>query len=495
MSKSISVCDTHRLPYPNCALTAVKIGTTTAIKFYNSSNEDLGMTLHTNCAGYLCDGNGTLYTKGVFVHEDATVKATFQDGTSTNWDVLADSSVTVNDGKMLNKDGTEVWSANSADNYTMNYNDLANQPHINEWRESEQDVVFEQNNDTVVVDPYTKIMVLGDPDSKLSPQLYGLGMATLELQRGTWSDRWGQNFKVMNTTDKTIGLKNQGDPLPFVIVERGSYVIVSWLTDGTFSAYPRDPLVSVDSGVVGAMNNTASYVVTDSTPDMVRFTTPNNDIASIGTLPTINLSVSVTRTRKLFFKWVPTNWQLRQARVYVNSVLVAQINAQQVYEVICYPNGTLEFVYVEPFYSIYSVPGEKLSSAQSGTNYYLTAIVENSMMKEILIGDYGNAAVPDNTTQMFQVILKLPKEYNGRFRLHFGADMKMHGNPTNFQILVMVGSTTCTAIGYSTPGAFGTSTNIPTDNTGLDKKCIFDIEVTGNYSGSTPLFSVMRSAL
>ena len=33
MAYSISICDTHRLPYFNATLTAYKIGTTTHVKF------------------------------------------------------------------------------------------------------------------------------------------------------------------------------------------------------------------------------------------------------------------------------------------------------------------------------------------------------------------------------------------------------------------------------------------------------------------------------
>ena len=191
MAYTISVCDTHRIPYPNATVKAYKLGsamqTTDQIKFKHGKNgPELGFEIKTNARGYFCDNNGDLYTNGVFVAEDAIIKVTLPDGSSTTWESVSDNDTPVNDGKLLgtrtrdsaDDDLDEKWSANSEDNYILNYNDLINKPKINEWMEVEQIVTMENASDTVDVDRYCKTMTITSGDN-VHP--YGW-----ELQNGEW---------------------------------------------------------------------------------------------------------------------------------------------------------------------------------------------------------------------------------------------------------------------------------------------------------------------
>lgn len=193
MAKTISLCDTHRLPYPNAVITAYKIGadgepTTTRLKFKHGRDGSLDyLEVKTNARGYLCDDNGNIYTKGIFLGEDGFVKATFLDGTSTTWQVVVDDNTEVNDGRLLgiidpdSPDSPEnleqKWSANSPEDYTLNYNHLTNRPRINEWMELEQFVIMESMDDTVQVDKFAKTMTITADD--------GVGPKGWELD-GTW---------------------------------------------------------------------------------------------------------------------------------------------------------------------------------------------------------------------------------------------------------------------------------------------------------------------
>ena len=193
MAKTISLCDTHRLPYPNAVITAYKIGangepTTTRLKFKHGRTGSLDyLAVKTNARGYLCDDNGNIYSKGIFLGEDGFVKATFLDGTSTTWQVVVDDDTEVNDGRLLGvidpdaPDSPEnlekKWSANSGEDYTLDYDDLTNRPRINEWMELEQFVIMESMDDTVQVDKFTKTMTITSDE--------GVGPKDWELD-GTW---------------------------------------------------------------------------------------------------------------------------------------------------------------------------------------------------------------------------------------------------------------------------------------------------------------------
>lgn len=165
MGYSISICDTHRLPYFNGRIKAYKIGTTTPVKFKHGKTGTPQYTeLRTNARGFICDTSGTILSRGIFVEEDALVRITFGLNQSTEWEVCAADGTPVNDGKLLgtktkdspDNDVEEKWSANSGNNYTLDYDHLIHKPRINEWMESNQTITMTKEEDSETVDKYAK---------------------------------------------------------------------------------------------------------------------------------------------------------------------------------------------------------------------------------------------------------------------------------------------------------------------------------------------------
>lgn len=205
-TKSIAATDTHRCQYRNGTLTATRLNTTVSIKFYDGADNEIGYVVHINAKGYFCNQNGDLYSNGVFVRENATVKYTAPDGATTSWTVRGPIDTEVNDGKLLDLNGNVVWSANSGNDYTLNYEDLANKPRINEWAECDQLVnitsVPVDEIDTVTIDRHTKILtVVADGGIGLPSQL------RLKLTPEV-ATRWGQVIEVKNNTNYPLWLFN-----------------------------------------------------------------------------------------------------------------------------------------------------------------------------------------------------------------------------------------------------------------------------------------------
>lgn len=231
MIKNIAVTDTHRLMYPNGTLTAKKLGTTTNIKFYDGAGDELGEQIRLNAKGYFCDSNGNIYANGVFVKEDATITLAFPDGSSTSWTVKGEIPSEVNDGKLLDLNGNEVWSANSGNNYTLNYQDLANKPRINEWAECDQVLIIESDDyasNLVTVDKHTKSITI---NSSVPPND---GMALRVKITPEVATRWGQNIVVKNVSAYTMWLFNAVDDSVACLVRPGEYKMMTYNTDQHF---------------------------------------------------------------------------------------------------------------------------------------------------------------------------------------------------------------------------------------------------------------------
>lgn len=205
-TKSIAAVDTHRCQYQNGKLTAFRGNTTVRLKFYDGADNELGYVVHINAKGYFCNQNGDLYSNGVFVREDATIRYTAPDGATTSWTVKGPIDTDVNDGRLLDLNGNVVWSANSGNDYTLNYEDLTNKPKINEWAECDQLVnitsVPANEIDTVTIDRHTKILtVIAGDGIGLQPQL------RLKLTPEV-ATRWGQVIQVKNNTNYPLWLFN-----------------------------------------------------------------------------------------------------------------------------------------------------------------------------------------------------------------------------------------------------------------------------------------------
>lgn len=306
MAYSISICDTHRLPYFNATLTAYKIGTTTPVKFKHGNDGTPQYTeLQTNARGFICDTNGNILSRGIFVEEDALVKVTFRDGVTTEYEVCKDDDVSVNDGKLLgkkNKDSSdddveEKWSANSAQNYTLDYDHLIHKPAINEWAEVEQIVTMNSNTDQVDVDKFAKSMTVQFdqvccPDGwEWDGSNWKLKTAMSDKPNGEWSlkliaspERVAQVLCIRNWTPWRLAIKNVSEQVIAVIdpysgnADKGEIVTLYGKTEPTLPYQG-----SVDTQLVGTVHpirfNATSAQNTSATPLVINDYTP--DIAVV----------------------------------------------------------------------------------------------------------------------------------------------------------------------------------------------------------------------
>lgn len=372
MAKSISICDTHRLPYFNGTLTAYKIGTTTPIKFKHGHNGTPQYdTLKTNARGYICDTDGTILNRGIFVVEDALIKLSLGDGVSINWEVCADSDVVVGAGRLLGKrtkdsadtELVEKWNANSQDDYVLDYDDLIHKPRVNEWMEVEQIVTLEVNaasaqGDIVEVNKYAKTMSVqpGDVHPDGWSYLGGTWVCTDPVNaNGNWSlrikpvaERVAQVVFVRNLTPWRLAIK---DDTGNVLMVLDAYEGVGYAKPVVLYGNDADPQfkVGLDDDRLGfahsvvfnsmAINNAFSPLkLNDYTPNvlMVQFTTDYT-----GNSKKLYLRSDVLKSRRLVL-WIQN---LNNTAVEVhcvndgNDVLVGIIENYSTREIIANPNG------------------------------------------------------------------------------------------------------------------------------------------------------------
>lgn len=328
----ISIHDTHRLPYNNATITAKRVqeGDTTPLEFFNAVDEEsLGYEVYTNARGYICDRDGNLYTKGVFVREDAYVTATLGDGASTSWIVKPDSDVAINDGELLGRiednqakreqeerEGKEFvlfnghWhlklhSANTPDNRTLPLKDLDGVPAFNEWEEVEQVVELKTNQTTVVVEEYTKVLVLQWSGTK--PANHNVVTISVDTQVIDGRHRYAQHCLVYNQTGMRVVLKNTSSPqstigiiAPNGTMNMGLFFLESstvgeWIADDRYSDWDDGLDANKAGGSVVYVegiptagptdNNMFQVKITDRTPNVLHIVARNINFGSASPKP------------------------------------------------------------------------------------------------------------------------------------------------------------------------------------------------------------------
>ena len=374
MAKSISICDTHRLPYFNGTLKAYKIGTTTPVKFKHGHNGTPQYTvLKTNSRGYICDIDGTILNRGIFVDEDALIKLSMGFGASVQWEVCADSDVVVGAGRLLGKrtkdsadtDLVEKWNANSQDDYVLDYDDLIHKPRVNEWMEVEQIVTLgaeaaSAQGDTVEVNKYAKTMSVQPGDVHPSGWAYlgGTWVCTDPANaNGNWSlritpaaERVAQVVFVRNLTPWRLAIK---DGTGNVLAVLDAYEGVGYAKPVVLYGNDADPqfkvgldddrlgyahIVQFKSGTINSM--AYPLKLNDYTPNVliVQFTTDYS-----GDSKKLYLRSDVLKNRRLVL-WVQN---LNNTAVEVhcandgNDVLVGIIENYSTREIIVNPNGVV----------------------------------------------------------------------------------------------------------------------------------------------------------
>lgn len=288
---SIPASDTHKVDYKNGALTAKRLGTTIDIKFYDGNDSDLGFEVRVNNKGYLCDTNGTLYTNGVFLREDAVVTYTGPSGT-TSWTVKGQSDTPVQDGKLLDVNGNVVWSANSSGNYTLNYNDLINKPSINEWSESQQDVIVTSQGagewDTVTVDKFAKFMVVSASSAPAD------GVVKLKFTPEV-SNRWGQVIQVFNASTYPLQLKNASDDSDVTGVRAGEIVTVEYTSSLKYMVGGVYTVQSLDVNACDVIDGGPNWIFVN--PDLITGWNPTTD--------SVQITLKNTGIKDFFITWRP----------------------------------------------------------------------------------------------------------------------------------------------------------------------------------------------
>lgn len=304
---NIQINDTHRLPYSKGKLTAIKLGSgqTTPVEFFDQDEQSLGYTVYTNSQGFVCDANGNLLGNGTFVHEDAVITCTYNGAQVAQWVVKANfapTEVRVNDGKLLNKNGDVVWSANSSGNYTLKYSDIQGTPTLNEWTEDEQDIVIPRgvNPSTCEVGKHTKVLVVGSELDASTPyaNLY------LTPEPGD-PQRFGQVFFVKNmiTEGPILQLMNANASGPFCKIGHGGSAVVALLSNGDFTALSVSGEDSVNFDLGSVVTNQQTFV-SDDTPGVIAV----SDTANSGTVAFCKVAVNasmITKPRKIVLIWQP----------------------------------------------------------------------------------------------------------------------------------------------------------------------------------------------
>lgn len=372
MATSISICDTHRLPYFNGTLKAYKVGTTTPIKFkHGHGGTPQYDTLKTNARGYICDINGTIFSNGIFVAEDATIKLTLGDGVTVQWEACADSDVVVGAGRLLGKrtkdsednDLVEKWNANSQDDYVLDYDDLIHKPRVNEWMEVEQVVTLEANaasaqGDVIEVNKYAKSMSVqaGDVHPDGWAYLGGTWVCTDPTEaNGNWSlritpatDRVAQVVFIRNLTPWRLAIKDGNGSILTVL---DAYEGIGYAKPVVLYGNDVDPQfkVALDEDRLGFAQiaifkagtiNSMAYPlkVNDYTPNvlMVQFTADYG-----GDSKKLYLRTEVVKNRRLIL-WVQ-NFNNTSVEVHCvndgNDVLVGIIENYSSREIIVNPTG------------------------------------------------------------------------------------------------------------------------------------------------------------
>lgn len=427
MAYSISICDTHRLPYFNATLVAYKIGTTAPIKFkHGKDGEPQYSDLKTNARGYICDTDGTILSRGVFVAEDALIKITLGDGTTTEWEVCADSDVSVNDGKLLgkkNKDSAdddleEKWSSNSAENYTLDYDHLIHKPDINEWAEVEQVVTMDTPVDEIHVDKYAKSMTV-QFDQICCPSSWEWDGSDWKLKTGMsdkpnaeWSlkliadpDRVAQVICIRNWTPWRLAIKNAQGQIIAVLdptaLDMGKFVTLYGITEPTLPYHGTldiEKLASAHPIVFGAgvLENTATnpIVIDDYTPDtmVVKFEAAYN-FEGYPVKLFLKSGVSKSRVIRLWLQNFKTNKGLIICDVGNSNMVIGIIANFTVVDLIVSPDGLVKVSdYVKTQGTQLALDGSKSQTlppdatfivGSTDGNYYISTLDDNYTDKMI----------------------------------------------------------------------------------------------------------------
>lgn len=428
---NIPINDTHRLPYMKGEFTAIKLGAgaTTPVMFYDADGDELGYKIYTNAEGFVCDANGNLLGNGVFVHVDSVISAHYNGNRFSQWVAKGyDSGNTVNDGKMLNAEGQEIWSANSPRNYTLQWSDIAGKPQLNNWSEDEQVVVITVNSqenplDSVSVNKFTKIMTIGYAES-----LSEGGTANLVLvPQSSEQQRFGQVIFVQSTSSKfkKLQLWNNGEGTPFCVIPAGGNALVALLSNGKFVCLNIG--ASTGSGEnyqIGIVVCNQQTFIDNSTPGVIIV----NDIADGGSTAyqrvAINAETLASAQRKIIMLWQPSpefDNSAKKLRVF-GSVTSMMMGTPHIFELLPFRACEVLVSYDQSAQTTNAIPlgftdTSKTPVAMQSPTILSNDGVANAVLKSaatvIDLALTGGSTPTPETKKVFPVRIELPPNYEG----------------------------------------------------------------------------------
>ena len=442
----ISIQDTHRLPYIKGKFTAVRLGAgiTTPVKFYDADGIDLGYEIYTNSEGFVCDRNGNLLGNGVFVHVDSVISAYYDGGKFSQWVAKGyDSGLVVNDGKLRNAEGQEVWSANSALDYTLQWSDIANRPAINMWSEDEQVVTVSSNTsmDSVVVDKYTKILNIGYDSELQHTQSANLVLSPQPSEE----TRYGQVIFVQTNGDKSdkLNLWNQGDSEPLCTIPKNSNALLALMSDGKFVCLQTGSGTNIDYSTSLLALNT-NNIITEDTPALlvIRDLTDGGDAAYTKTC--INASALGTKSKKFILLWEPSptfDNVAKKVKIYGNANQMI-LEVESSCELLPYKSCEVLIGYNSSTHSSVIVPLGYVEVQRSPvamirqtalSNDSISRVILKSAATVIDLGLFGGSTPTPETKKVFGILVTVPPNYEGDITI-MNSEALTH--LTNFEIQV-----------------------------------------------------------
>jgi len=427
----IPINDTHRLPYIKGEFTAMKLGagTTTSVMFYDADNNELGYKIYTNSEGFVCDANGNLLGNGVFVHVDSVISAHYNGNRFSQWVAKGyDSGNTVNDGKMLNAEGQEIWSANSPHNYTLQWTDIAGKPQLNEWSENEQIVIIDVNSpggpfDAVIVNKFTKIMTLSYSDSLPEAEIANIILSPQPSD----SPRYGQVIFVQLTSAKSkkLQLWNNGDGTPFCVIPAGGNALVALLSNGKFVCLNISG--GTGSGADYELGTVACFqqsTISTETPGILVVTDTTNGGSTAYQRVALNARLLGSAQRKIIILWQPQpqfDSTTKKLRVYGDTTSMT-MNSAPLFELLPYRACEVLFSFDRSSQSTNALPlgftdTSKIPVTMVSPTVLSNDGVANAVLKSAatvidleLTG--GSTPTPEDK-KVFPIRVELPPNYEG----------------------------------------------------------------------------------
>lgn len=425
----IPINDTHRLPYINGEFTAIKLGAgaTTPVMFYDADSNELGYKIYTNSEGFVCDANGNLLGNGVFVHVDSVISAHYNGNRFSQWVAKGyDSGNTVNDGKMLNAEGQEIWSANSPHNYTLQWIDIAGKPQLNEWSENEQIVLIDVNSpggpfDAVIVNKFTKIMTLSYSDSLPEAEIANIILSPQTSD----SPRYGQVIFVQRTNAraKKVRLWNSSGRQPFCTIPEGGNAVIALLSDGNFVALSVGQGNSESNGLV-ISSAYQTLFINDETPGTIAIRDSSAGGQTFYMRWCMNAASLGNRSKRAILIWQPDPQygnQTKKLRVYgntdvmlLNGTPIMELMPYRACEVIVSYDAANSTTSVVPVGNVdtSSVPSVQTSPTTLNSQQVAKATLQSAA--SIVNLQLSGGATPDPLVKtVFPVRIDIPPNFEG----------------------------------------------------------------------------------